>query len=257
MEPSSTVMSRVVKSEIRWEITPSSYRECSHDGQICLWWCYHLALFWAGAWRISRECGCLQCTSMSATLSISRELAGESAASIWDDSKGEEVSSLGCYRCISCLVVLVEVCCIGAVLFIWWVFISPFSLYLFHLPSNVPFIRLVTMMMLFCCRSATLGCACTVPITSFHNIYAVVSLLWMVLFCGGVVLPVCSGIIVSIVPRYHRPVSSSLALVVFNLLGYCLSLVLSGWLMEVTRWSYMILILCLSVVLTVSVFCVL
>jgi hypothetical protein len=46
-----------------------------------------------------------------------------------------------------------------------------------------------------------------------------------------------AGIVVSIVPRRHRPVSSSLSLVVFNLFGYFLSLVLSGYLMQVRTYA--------------------
>jgi hypothetical protein len=48
-------------------------------------------------------------------------------------------------------------------------------------------------------------------------------------------LPACSGIIVAIVPRRHRPVSSSFALVVFNFFGYFLSLVSSGFMMQVSH----------------------
>jgi hypothetical protein len=53
-----------------------------------------------------------------------------------------------------------------------------------------------------------------------------------------------AGIVVSIVPRRHRPVSSSLSLVVFNLFGYFLSLVLSGYLMQVrtcVRYMYVMI----------------
>ena len=75
-----------------------------------------------------------------------------------------------------------------------------------------------------CTFLALCGCVMATPVTFSTNIYVVVTLLWSVLFCGGAVLPACSGIVVSIVPRRHRPVSSSLSLVVFNLFGYCLSL---------------------------------
>ena len=83
-----------------------------------------------------------------------------------------------------------------------------------------------------CCVCGLVGCIFSLPITYIKDIFVVVPLLWVVLFCGGAILPACSGIIVSIVPRRHRPVSSSLSLVVFNLFGYCLSLLLSGYLMQ-------------------------
>lgn len=88
-------------------------------------------------------------------------------------------------------------------------------------------------------RVGLLGCSFATPITFVENIYEVVALLWLVLFFGAAVLPACSGIIVSIVPRHSRPVSSSLSLVIFNLFGYFLSLVLSGLLMQV-KYAVMI-----------------
>lgn len=57
-------------------------------------------------------------------------------------------------------------------------------------------------------------------------------LLWALLFCGGAVLPSCSGILVSVVPNQFRAVSSSVSIMIFNLFGYFLSLTLSGYLMQ-------------------------
>lgn len=85
-----------------------------------------------------------------------------------------------------------------------------------------------------CATLGVLGCVFSVPITFLNNIFIVVSLLWVVLFFGGSMLPACSGIIVSIVPRAYRATSSSLSLVVFNMFGYFLSLLLSGYLMQVS-----------------------
>ena len=74
----------------------------------------------------------------------------------------------------------------------------------------------------------------SLPITFLTNIYYVAMCLWCLLFFGASVLPACSGILVSIVPRAHRTTSSSLSLVIFNMFGYFLSLILSGYLMEVS-----------------------
>ena len=85
----------------------------------------------------------------------------------------------------------------------------------------------------------SLGClsACAgVPATFTKSMYATVMLLWVLLFFGGSVLPACTGILVSIVPRRMRELSTATSLVVFNLLGYSMSLVLSGYVMEVIRW---------------------
>lgn len=83
-----------------------------------------------------------------------------------------------------------------------------------------------------CATFGVLAFAFSLPLTLFSNIYLVVSLLWMMLFFGGAMLPACSGILVSIIPRSYRPTSSALALMVFNMFGYSLSLLLSGYLMQ-------------------------
>ncbi|RYH19909.1 MFS transporter [archaeon] len=88
------------------------------------------------------------------------------------------------------------------------------------------------------CTLGLIGCVCTLPITFLDNIYPVVLCLWLVLFFGGSSLPACAGILVSVVPRHHRPTSASLSLVVFNMCGYCLSLILSGLLMQVLMPYY-------------------
>ena len=84
-----------------------------------------------------------------------------------------------------------------------------------------------------CLIFGTLGCIFAFPITFLNNVYEVAILLWLLLFFGAAVLPACSGIIVSVVPRRNRPISSSLSLVIFNFFGYFLTLVLSGLLMQV------------------------
>lgn len=77
-----------------------------------------------------------------------------------------------------------------------------------------------------------IGLVCAIPITLTSSAYIAIAFLWLVLFFGGSILPACSGILVSIVPRFHRSISASVSIVVFNMCGYCLSLVLSGYLME-------------------------
>jgi MFS family permease len=57
--------------------------------------------------------------------------------------------------------------------------------------------------------------------------------LWFLLFFGAAVLPSCAGILVTVVPPEYRAVSSSVAVMVFNLFGYFMSLTLSGYLMQI------------------------
>ena len=84
-----------------------------------------------------------------------------------------------------------------------------------------------------CATFGVLACVLSLPITLLSNIFVVVGILWVVLFFGGAMLPACSGIVVSIIPRAYRPTSSALALMVFNMFGYFMSLLLSGLLMQV------------------------
>lgn len=65
--------------------------------------------------------------------------------------------------------------------------------------------------------------------------------LWLILFFGASLLPSCTGILVSIVPRKYRPISSSLSIFVFNIFGYSFSLFLSGYLMEVSYYYHFLI----------------
>ena len=78
--------------------------------------------------------------------------------------------------------------------------------------------------------------ACLLCVVS--SIWTFTPLLFLLLFTGGATLPACSGIVVSSVPRRHRTLSSSVSLVVFNLFGYCMSLVLSGYAMQAVSSFY-------------------
>jgi len=83
-----------------------------------------------------------------------------------------------------------------------------------------------------CSTFGFVACSLAVTISFAETIWTFTPLLWLLLFFGGAILPACSGIVVSVVPRRHRTVSSSVSLVVYNMFGYCLSLVLSGYFME-------------------------
>lgn len=122
-------------------------------------------------------------------------------------------------------------CGTGAMQYIWFVVNTMPLLLRFVLLFYLLTDRRLTCPQFF--HAGIIACGFAVPITFSSNIYLIISLLWVVLFCGGAVMPSCSGIIVSIVPRNHRHISSSIAMVIFNLFGYFMSLVLSGLLMQV------------------------
>jgi MFS transporter, Spinster family, sphingosine-1-phosphate transporter len=66
------------------------------------------------------------------------------------------------------------------------------------------------------------------------HFYTFICCLWLILFLGASLLPACTGMLVSVVPRKYRPISSSLSIFVFNIFGYSFSLFLSGYLMQVS-----------------------
>lgn len=66
-----------------------------------------------------------------------------------------------------------------------------------------------------------------------ENFFTFIVCLWLILFFGASLLPACTGMLVSVVPRKYRPISSSLSIFIFNIFGYSFSLFLSGYLMQV------------------------
>lgn len=80
-----------------------------------------------------------------------------------------------------------------------------------------------------------------IPCPFFNNVYATVIFLWFILFFGACILPSATGIFISAVPAELRPLASSFSVTCFNLLGYCLSPVLSSLVMTWTqsyRWGF-------------------
>ena len=69
------------------------------------------------------------------------------------------------------------------------------------------------------------------PIGFIFNLF-IVPLLWLLLFAGAMLIPTCTGIIVSSVPRQYQTASSSMSQLLFNLGGYFLSPVLSAYVMD-------------------------
>ncbi|GLE10700.1 hypothetical protein PINS_up022917, partial [Pythium insidiosum] len=64
-------------------------------------------------------------------------------------------------------------------------------------------------------RAASRRCPCR----SVHSTFAIAFFLWSMLFCGGCLLPACSGIVISSAPRPPGPLASSVAYTSYNLLG--------------------------------------
>jgi len=84
----------------------------------------------------------------------------------------------------------------------------------------------------WCLLFGALACVAAAFVTMVYDTWAAASLLWVLLFFGGSVLPGGSGIFISVIPPTIRTIGSSFAAIVFNLLGYFLSPFLSGLISE-------------------------
>ena len=70
------------------------------------------------------------------------------------------------------------------------------------------------------------------PLSFVHNTVYIAVLLWLMLFCGGSILPACSGIVISAAPRRLRPLASSVAYASYNFFGYAASNYIPGLIMN-------------------------
>ncbi|KAI9918865.1 hypothetical protein PsorP6_011936 [Peronosclerospora sorghi] len=76
------------------------------------------------------------------------------------------------------------------------------------------------------------GCLAALPVSYVHNTFYIAVFLWLMLFCGGSILPACSGIVISAVPSRLRPLASSVAYASYNLFGYAASNYVPGLIMN-------------------------
>uniref|UniRef100_K3WZ63 Major facilitator superfamily (MFS) profile domain-containing protein n=1 Tax=Globisporangium ultimum (strain ATCC 200006 / CBS 805.95 / DAOM BR144) TaxID=431595 RepID=K3WZ63_GLOUD len=83
-----------------------------------------------------------------------------------------------------------------------------------------------------CMVLGALGGFASIPVTLFRSTVYIAIFLWLMLFCGGAILPACSGIVISSAPRRLRPLASSVAYASYNLLGYAASNYIPGLIMN-------------------------
>ncbi|CAH0476706.1 unnamed protein product [Peronospora belbahrii] len=76
------------------------------------------------------------------------------------------------------------------------------------------------------------GCLAALPVSYVHNTFHIAIFLWLMLFCGGSILPACSGIVISASPPRLRPLASSVAYASYNLFGYAASNYVPGLIMN-------------------------
>lgn len=71
-----------------------------------------------------------------------------------------------------------------------------------------------------CVAAMLFASACGVPLVFATNYYLVFFLLWGQFFFGGFSLPVLTGILLNTCPESIRTIASSIANLMYNLLGY-------------------------------------
>eukprot|EP00644_Phytophthora_capsici_P001037 jgi/Phyca11/551747/estExt2_Genewise1Plus.C_PHYCAscaffold_430233 len=76
------------------------------------------------------------------------------------------------------------------------------------------------------------ACLAAIPVSYVHNTFYIAVFLWLMLFCGGSILPACSGIVISAAPPRLRPLASSVAYASYNLFGYAASNYIPGFIMN-------------------------
>lgn len=83
-----------------------------------------------------------------------------------------------------------------------------------------------------CMQLGAVGSVMAIPISYLHSTLYIALFLWAMLFCGGALLPACSGIVISSAPPHLRPLASSVAYTSYNLLGYAASNYIPGLIMN-------------------------
>mmetsp|Transcript_31517 Transcript_31517/g.72184 ORF Transcript_31517/g.72184 Transcript_31517/m.72184 type:complete len:224 (-) Transcript_31517:622-1293(-) len=78
----------------------------------------------------------------------------------------------------------------------------------------------VVLILKVCCGFAFCAAAFAVPSVLFTNFWAVLAMIWFLLFFGGALLPAATGISIAAVPSDLRALSTSVAMFTYHLLGY-------------------------------------
>ena len=76
----------------------------------------------------------------------------------------------------------------------------------------------VTAKCLTCFAALAVGFAC--PAGFYSSLGFVITLVWLVLFFGGAIIPAATGLILASVPPSLRPFSCAMSMLTYNILGY-------------------------------------
>ena len=83
-----------------------------------------------------------------------------------------------------------------------------------------------------CCGFALLVTPFAAGLTYVPNIYLFIPGLWCTLFLGACIVPTCYGIMVSSCPKELQNASSAFGQIFFNMFGYFMAPILSGYVID-------------------------
>ena len=97
-----------------------------------------------------------------------------------------------------------------------------------------------------CIVASFITCLLALPVPFFDNFLYIIFSIWWMLFFGGYILPIVTGVMLTTVKADLRPQANSLANLSYNLLGYLPSPAIYGTLCNMTggrksRWGMMML----------------
>ena len=79
--------------------------------------------------------------------------------------------------------------------------------------------------------------AASIPIPLISNNYLIFGCIWVMFFMGGIIVPLLTGIMLSVVEPENRPMANSLANTMYNLLGFFPAPFVYGWICDNTGGS--------------------
>lgn len=85
-----------------------------------------------------------------------------------------------------------------------------------------------------CCLVSFGALASALPIPFLYNFYVFFALIWLLLFFGGFIVPVATGILLNSVRPNERTIANSLANLSYNLFGYLPSPFVYGFVCTLT-----------------------
>lgn len=80
-----------------------------------------------------------------------------------------------------------------------------------------------------CFLVGVIACCFSVPVPFIDNYWIAMVFMWMLLVCGGIIMPPLTGILISSAPIKYRAEANSVAWFIYNMMGFLPSPLLYGY----------------------------